>query len=358
MKESAVMESMEKVKNIDKQNMLSLLLGVPQYAQEALERVEKAGLKKLTTPVRQIIISGLGGSAIGGDLVKAYVWNSCSVPIFVNREYTLPAFTGSETLFIACSYSGDTEETLSSFEEALKKKTQILSVSSGGRLIALSKEKKIPFVQIPAGFPPRCALGYLFFSLLGALNKLGLVQSSKEEIAEALSLLREMAQTKLNPEVPVSSNPAKELAQLMHNKFPLIYSGQTFGPVATRWRTQLNENAKVLASTHIFPELNHNEIVGWEFPRELLKQFVPIYLTDGGDHPRVKRRMAITKTILEREVSVKVTEVPSLGKGLLARMFSLIYIGDFASFYLALLNGVDPTPVERIRCLKGELAKL
>ena len=220
----------------------------------------------------------------------------------------------------------------------------------------MTKEDGVPFIKIPAGIPPRCALGYAFIPLLLILCKLRFIKDKQKHIDEAADVLGNL-KSELAPENPADSNLAKRIALTLQRRYPIIYgANERVDVVTTRWRGQLAENSKQLSSHHVFPEMNHNEIVGWDFPAELMDKFVVIFLRDKEDHKRVARRMDITKDILSKK-GIKIIEVSSKGKGLLSRMMSLIYIGDMASFYLAILNGVDPTPVDRVTYLKKELAK-
>lgn len=213
-------------------------------------------------------------------------------------------------------------------------------------------------IQIPSGFSPRAALGYSVIPLLIAFSKIGFLQAYRpDELKEAQELIRNLAQTQYGVSIHLEQNLAKQLATFCFEKYPIIYAGSDYlDVVALRWRGQIEENAKALASHHILPEMNHNELVGWRFPQKLLKEAVVFFLRDHSDHQRVQLRMDLTRKVIERYAG-KVVELFSRGKGLLARMFSLVYLGDWISFYLATLNGVDPTPVEVIQYLKSELAK-
>ena len=277
------------------------------------------------------------------------------VPIFVNRNYLLPAFVDERTLVIASSYSGDTEETLSAYQDAKKRSAKLIVVTSGGRLNDMADRDGVPVIKIPEGIPPRCATGYMFFPALILLTKIGIIKSKSGEIRQAIKFLRSLKNTKLGFDVPENKNIAKKVARALYDKYPVIYASQDNNDCAvTRWRGELAENAKTVSSGNLFPEMNHNEIVGFENPGHLLKKIVVVMLRDSHDHPRISKRMEITKKILSTE-GFEVIEVSSSGPSRLARIFSLLYIGDFVSFYLAMLNRTDPTPVARIAYLKKEL---
>ncbi len=308
--------------------------------------------------ITKIVFSGLGGSAIGADFIRSYLTYQIPVPIFVNRHYRLPKFVDETTLLIVSSYSGDTEETLSALKDGMNQRAKILAISSGGELGRLSQKHSFPLIQIPGGMSPRAALGYSVLPLLVALSKIGFKDAYRqEEFQEVQALMAELSQNQYGLKVPFEKNLAKQLAEECFNKYPIIYSGQDyFDVVGLRWRGQIEENSKALSSHHIFPEMNHNELVGWKNPKDFLKDAVVFFLRDQADHKRVQIRMDLSKKVIERYAG-RVFELRSQGKGLLARMFSLIHLGDWISVYLATLYQVDPTPVEVIQFLKSELAK-
>jgi glucose/mannose-6-phosphate isomerase len=305
----------------------------------------------------KIVFAGLGGSAIGADLARSYLYNEGRLPIAVCREYELPAYVDSSALVFILSYSGNTEETLSAYASAKDKGSTIIAVSSGGALKERAVKDNVTFIEIPGNLPPRCALGYLSIIPLCVLARLGFIGEVGPAINHMIGVLEGLRDKNLNPRIGPKDNIAKFIASRLYNKFPIIYAASVhFDVCATRLRCQLNENSKALASSHVFPEMNHNEIVGWQNPKKMFKDFVVLMLRDKTMHPRVAKRMDITADILENE-DVNVIEVWSRGEDLLARIFSLIYIGDFVSYYLAILYGIDPTPVERVTYLKKELAK-
>ena len=347
----------KKIKTLDKSNMLDLLLGLDEQFRGAKDIGKSFNPTGISSDgVRNIVFTGVGGSAIGADVIRSYTAEEIKVPIIVNRNYTLPNFVNGNTLLFASSYSGNTEETLSAYEEAKEKKARIIAISSNGALEELAKKDGALFIKIPEGLPPRCALGYSFIPPLLALCKLGFIGNKEKEVDEISEVLRGL-KSELGLESSVDANIAKGIAFMLQHKYPIIYGANDhIDVVVTRWRGELAENSKHLASSHVFPEMNHNEIVGWDFPIELMNQFVVIFLRDREDHNKVARRMDITKEILSKK-GINIIEISSKGKGLLSRMMSLIYIGDMVSFYLAILNGIDPSPVDRVTYLKKELAK-
>jgi glucose/mannose-6-phosphate isomerase len=349
--------NLKQIARLDKENMLDLLVAFPRQCRDALFIAEHAEVKKdYKRKYSNIIFTGLGGSAIGADLVKDYVSAEINIPIFVNRDYTLPKFVNKDSLVFAVSYSGNTEETLSAYSEAKEKRATIVAITSGGKLKERASKNKDMFISIPKGYPPRCALGYTFIPTVIALSRLGLIKKKNQEVRDAVEILDALVQRHLAPHIEEKSNVAKEIARRLYKKFPVIYASNKIAGVATRWRGQFAENAKTLSSAHLFPEMNHNEIMGWENPRFLLLEFVAVVLKNKDDYPRVKKRIRVTASILKKE-KFDVLEVEAKGKTFLERMLSLIYIGDFASFYLSIMNKTDPTPVDRITYLKKQLAK-
>lgn len=358
MNKTRCLDDIRYLRRFDRSNMLELLESFPGQCRSAKALGEMAimpaPLKKF--PFKNIVCTGLGGSAIGADIARSYLAGIIDLPIIVNRDYLLPAFVGPETLLVVSSYSGNTEETVSAYKDGRKKKVKAVAITSGGEIKKLACFYGDPIVMMPGGFPPRAALGYSFFSLLAVLSKLGITGNLSSGIDMAIASLEKMRSSHIGFSVKSGRNIAKRLAADLAGRLPVVYSAQAhFDAVATRWKGQLAENAKVISLANVFPEMNHNEIMGWENPREVLEKAVAVLLRDGLDHPRVARRMDITKKILIKE-GFEVLEVRSHGADLLERIFSLIYIGDFVSYYLAILNREDPTSISRINYLKKELS--
>jgi len=345
------------INKIDKDNMLNLLITFPMQCEEALEIARSVVIpSKYKRKYKNVVFMGLGGSAIGADLIRSYVVDECKIPITVVRDYVVPAFVGEGSLVIAGSYSGNTEETLSMYEMAKKEKADVVVISSGGKISEKALSNKDLVISIPGGFPPRCALGYSFIPPLVLLSKLKIIKNKMSEIEDAISDLRKLGRYELNSEKSI--NQAKKIALMVYGKFPVIYAANWhMDVVAVRWRGQLAENSKSLASHHVYPEMNHNEIVGWCQPKDIIKGFIILNLRDKDEHKRVKTRIKVTASILKK-AKFQVVDIESHGTNLLSRMLSLIHIGDFVSLYLAVLYGINPTPVERISYLKSELAKV
>jgi len=350
-------DNLKDITKLDREDMLDLLVSFPKQCKDALFIGEHSSLvTSYKKNYANIVFTGLGGSAIGADVIKGYVGGEISIPIFVNRTYAMPHFVNRETLVFAASYSGNTEETLSAYADAKKRQTNVVAITSGVKLKDLALKNKDMLIIIPKGYPPRCALGYSFIPALTTLSKLGIIKDKKEEIKNAVRFLNNLQGKKLASSVKGRANVAKNIARKIRGKVPVIYASDKLGSVATRWRGQIAENSKTLASSHVFPEMNHNEIVGWVHPKNVLKNFVAIVLRDKEDCARVKKRMDITVSILKRS-KFSVLELESEGKSPLERILSLIYTGDFVSFYLSILNGINPAPVDRITYLKKQLAK-
>jgi len=345
----------EEIYRVDVSNMYRLLKEFPRQVEDAVAIGKGSSVKVNGRAIRQVVLTGLGGSAIGGDLLKSYAASELKIPLIVNRNYTLPAFVGRDSLVIVSSYSGNTEETIAAHKEAMKRHARILCITSGGATQKLAKAKRQPLITVPSGYPPRAALGFSFFPLLMTFMKFGLITNKMRDIRETIAVLEECAQEYGAPDA--GSNLALQCAAQLQNRIGIVYSSvERLDAVATRWRGQIAENGKSLMFGHVIPEMNHNELVGWKSLRQQMSELQVFLLRDKADHRRVQIRMDLTKQILS-DRTAHITEVWSRGETLLARMFSLIALGDWISYYLAILNGEDPTPVEVIEGLKEELGK-
>ncbi|HID94175.1 MAG TPA: bifunctional phosphoglucose/phosphomannose isomerase, partial [bacterium (Candidatus Stahlbacteria)] len=283
------------------------------------------------------------GSAIGGDLLESCLREEISIPIYVNRDYGIPGFVSQSTLAFICSYSGNTEETLSAYQEISKHTKNIVCITTGGKLEELCNSS---LIKIPKGLQPRCAIGYLFVPMLVLLSRFDIISEKDTEIKETISLL-----SSLSKRLTKQGSIAYKIAKDLQNKLPIIYASNRLGVCARRWVTQLNENSKTMAHFNLFSELNHNEIVGFGTPN--LSSWLVI-LRDRDDGEKIARRIELTKEIIT-PYTVGISEVWSEGKSLLARLFSIIYVGDWVSYWLAIMREVDPTPVDRIDYLKRKL---
>lgn len=354
-----VLDNQKRIEEIDQRNMRKLLVEFPSQCEEAIQLGKESVIpEELFQKIEQIVICGLGGSAIGGDVLKALFGHKLEIPILVSRSYTLPQLVNRRTLTFIISYSGNTEETLSAYREAIEREIPLISICSGGKLKELSKKDKIPCLLVPSGMPPRTTLGYLLIPILQILERLRLIAAKNQDYDELLKTLNNI-RNKYAPEVPLDKNPAKILSEKLLGKIPLIYGveGKT-DVVAHRFKTQFNENSKVFAFWDVFPELNHNEIVAWgKEGRVNLEQFYPLFIRDAEEGKRIKKRIEVTQSII-RERKIEWEEIWTEGKNPLTRVLSAIYKGDWLSFYLAIIQGVDPTPVKMIDLLKRELGKV
>jgi len=350
------LDRVDRIESADPGGMLRLVEGFSDQCGQAVEVGQKARLPE-TRAFRNIVVAGMGGSAIGGDLLGRCFEKDLRQPWFVNRNYSLPAWVDARTLLLVVSYSGNTEETLQAFEEGVSRGATIVCLTSGGSLSAEAEKRDLPLIRIPGGLPPRAALGYSFFPLAVVLGRLELVSLTDADLAEALETIRSAGDC-WGRSAPGSENSAKALAGALVGCLPVLYAGDgLLSPVATRWKGQFNENSKSLAYMNVFPEVTHNEIEGWEGAAGLGVRSHVVFLRDIDDSPRIQRRMEVTAGIIGNRAG-HITELWSEGKGRMARMFSLVCLGDFVSVYLALLSGRDPTPVDNINRLKEALADL
>lgn len=343
--------SLEEIAKHDAAGMLDRILNLPSQIEHAMAIASESSLK-LDGDFSNISLAGMGGSAIGGDIARSCLLDVISIPFTVNRYYSLPKYVSENSLVIACSYSGNTEETLSAYDDARAKGARMVCVTSGGALAERARRDGYPMIVVPGGYPPRSALGYLTVPLFYILFFARLIADPETDLRKTIEVLRKLAE-EYHPSV--ASNRAKEIAYSLYGKIPLIYtSAGSFEPVAVRWKCQLAENSEALGFCNVFPELNHNEIMGWGPLADVNRMFQAVYLRDPQMHAAVLKRMRVTKTILERH-SDEVIEVDSIGSSLLARMFSLIFLGDMVSLYLAILNRVDPTAIANIDFIKKSL---
>lgn len=349
----SILDQPDRFAALDPGGMQGLIESFPDQFRAAAELLRSIRLPPANAP-RSLIVAGLGGSAIGGDIIHSILGDSLRLPFSVSRDYNLPAFCDRDTILFACSYSGNTEETLSAYEQACRIRAHIVCIASGGRLVQRAQEHGHPVVLIPGGMPPRAALGYSSLALLGAIRALGLAPDMTAALQETEKLLSALA-GRYGGKVPADRNPAKSIAQSLQGKLAAIYGGSgLLGSAAVRWRGQIEENAKNLALHHVLPEMNHNEILGWEHPEQTLRHVAVVFLRDKGDHPQVRRRFDLTRQIVAERAGI-VHDVWSEGESALARVFSIICLGDFVSLYLAFLNGVDPMRIDAIESLKRRL---
>lgn len=353
---------MENLLKADKNNMFEILNNYPNDLKKARELYKDIIIDKKFN-YNNIVICGMGGSAIAGEFTASivnYCMDACGQTplVFVNREYCLPNFTNDDTLVILSSYSGNTEETLYSAREAINKTKNIICITTGGELLKFAKENNLFYVLLPAGFQPRCALVYALIALLNIITKLGMVISNEELQEKLLKIEARAIHTQKMYSKLENENYALQLAKSLQNKIPVFYSENKFlGALSLRWRQQIHENSKQICFGNVLPEMNHNEINSWNFPKNLIEQAQIVYFRDDViEIDRMKLRFqALTKILNEQ--GLEPIEIKSSEDSVVARLFDMIYLGDWVSYYLAMLNETDPTDIPFILYLKDYLAK-
>lgn len=340
--------------DVDRDDMWGKLVHFPDHWTEIAASTQQKSWSLDSDSIDNVCLSGMGGSAIGADLLRSYTAGSSPVPVYVNRGYDIPHWVGKNTLFVACSFSGNTEETLSALDHAIERGAQVVAVTSGGQLLVKASREDFDYVKIPGGMPPRAALAYSFVPLFRLFQSLGYIDEDESALEETAELLRDQVRQLSD----MDGNQALTIAREINETLPVIYTGHgLLEPVGLRWRGQFGENSKILAYGNTIPEMNHNEIVGWEQTAHLTGRLSVIMLEDESDHPKVQKRMKIVRELVEDQ-SVFLTRLRSAGESRLARLFSLVQLGDWVSVYLALINNVDPTPIAKIDLLKSRLAEL
>ena len=339
---------------LDQSDMKGAITGFPDQIKESFSIMSNWAPQNEYNDIRQILISGMGGSAIGGDVARVISQNSCTFPIIVNRSYNIPDWVDAQTLVLASSYSGDTEETLSAFSQCRERNCPMIVLSTGGKITELANEYGLDIVTIPSGFQPRAALGFSFSLIIIMLSRLGFVQSKTVIMVEnSIEQLERLA-----AELKCSENFALKIAEQIHSTCPIIYGSEDLTWVAAlRFRGQLAENAKMLSLHHHFPEQNHNEIEGWTVNQDIMNRFSIIWLKDEEDHLGTQTRMRISSTLLEPSAGSQL-DINQPGGNRVERLLKLIHFTDWVSYYAALLNNVDPTPVNRIQELKLKISEV
>ena len=339
----------------DPSNIGGRIISLPQQYLTAWEQGWAFEPPEAFSGVRSIVVVGMGGSAMGGELLAGLAELEATVPVHVARDYTLPAWIGPETVVVASSYSGDTEETLSAYRQARERGALLLAMTSGGMLAEEAATHGIPLLRIDYEGEPRSAVGYSFGMLLALLCKLGLLKNKEAELQTAVQLLQQMVSA-LGPEAPKAQNLAKTVATAMHGRLPVVYGAEFLSGAAHRWKTQLNENSKVWAFHESLPELNHNAVVGYSLPAKIMERAYVVLLHSHLLHERTSLRYQVTEELLLRE-GVAHRQLDGVGDTPLAHLLTTVMLGDFVSYYLGILNQVDPGPVSPIDYLKRRLAE-
>ena len=340
----------------DPSNMLKRIGEMPHQCSDAWRSAMNFPLPSDYSSVDRAVILGMGGSAIGGDLLRSLTLDEAKIPILVHRDYDLPPLVNERTLVIASSYSGNTEETLSSFSQALKTPAKKLAITTGGKLNALADESSVPAFCFEYAAEPRAAFGYSFFSLLGLFQSLGIISIQSKDIDETIRILGELT-ARFDKDVPLETNLAKQLATKLWGRLIIIYGAGILSKVAFRWKTQFNENSKTCAFSESLSELNHNAVVGYGFPSWLSKKGFVVMLRSPTLHPRILVRYEVTAELLT-DARIPHEVADAKGESPLAQLLSTVLFGDYVSYFLALLNGVDPSTVAAIDYLKRRLAKV
>jgi glucose/mannose-6-phosphate isomerase len=343
------LDDVRSLRDHDPSDMLQTIADLPDHCRTSYDAAHALELPS-AEGITAVTFCGMGGSAVAGDVLRSVFRDRLGVPVDVNRGPELPEYAGPHTLVVISSYSGETAETLIAFREAVRRGCRILAVTSGGSLREEAAAAGAPVVTVPGGFLPRAALGCIAFALLGALETMGLLPPLADDVEETVDELRVLA-VRLGPDTPESANPAKSLASLIGDRVPVIWGAEGIGAVAAmRWKCQLNENGKVPASWASMSELNHNEVVGWTRPYG--ERFSLVALRHDGEHPELAARFETSYQIV-RDAGVTAEEIRVPGRSPLARLMSLIIVGDFTSAYVGLRRGVDPSPVDVIDRLKA-----
>lgn len=352
---ASVLNDSQFVTRLDDKGMFDLAMAFPEQCRKAIAIALQTDLTAFRRPYKLVVLSGLGGSAAGGDFLRGLFEAYGSIPYQVVRDYHMPSYVDKDTLVIACSYSGQTEETLSAYHEAKAKGATILAITSGGTLAERARADGFPVIIIPGGQPPRTALGFMLMPAVVACEKLDLIPpQAYDAFVEHL----EQCARQWGMASDFTDNPTKRLAAAMFGKLSVLYGlGIWTGLVANRWKGQINENAKNMTFANTFPELNHNEILGWvQADHQGVDQWVMVCLQEGTESAKMKKRLEVTKQMIAGVAETH--DVFAQGADLLQRMVSLAFYGDFVSLYLAALNGVDPENIDSINTLKRELSAI
>lgn len=347
-----VQELKNKLSKLDPQDMWGAVSGFHRQFQQAAE-ITLPDTEIQVEKVQNILFCGMGGSAIGGNLIQTYFSDELKIPMLVNRNYTIPGFVNEKSLVIMSSYSGNTEETLSAYNYASEVGAQIFGISSNGEITRRLKKSGAAVIAIPGGMQPRAALGFSFIPMASMFKKIGLINKNVEaDIKETIQLLSDL-QDRYSKDS--EDNLAFSLAKNIPGKVPIIYTAPELEVVGIRWKGQLAENAQMLAFTNVLPEMNHNEIMGWDQQPEFLSQTELFWMRDNTTHEQVQKRIEITADLL-KQYPERMHILETLGSSWMARLFSLIVLGDWVSLYAALIQGLDPTKIERISLLKERLS--
>lgn len=349
------LDNQELYPRLDPSGLRQRLLDFPDQCRRAWREASEFPLSLDLGRCKQVLVTGMGGSAIGGDLLADLASTSPSVPVIVIRSYRIPYALDQDTLVLSCSYSGNTEETLATFQQASSQGATIIAVSSGGALGREAQARSLPFFRIGYEGEPRSALGYSFIVPAVLLAKLGLLDTEGIGFEEAFAAVDSLVPT-LREDVPLSDNPAKQLAQALHNRLIVVYGSGIYSGVSRRWKTQFNENSKVPAYFESLPEAHHNAVVGLSLPDEVKELTTALMLEPYEISPPMARRYEVTRELLDRD-SIPHHTIKGMAGSPLAQMLTTTLVGDYTSYYLAILQGVDPSPVNSIAYIRERMGQ-
>ena len=351
--DTSVIGSVETIRAADPGNMLDRIKDLGTQMRDAWKIATTAKLPPAFADVRNITLAGMGGSAIGGDFAASLLADELKIPMAIHRDYGLPAYVGRDSLVIASSYSGNTEESLSSFGEAQKRGAKVLVLTTGGKIAELARAASYPVVTFSYKAQPRAALGYSLGLVLGCLVRIGFVRDLSADVDAALT---DLAKLEERVHEGARTNDAKKLATELYGRIIFAYGAGVMGVMARRVKGQWNENAKNWSAFDVMSELNHNAVVGFPHPKVARDALTVLLLRSDRDNPRHKIRLDVTAELLD-QANVRHTTLRFDGQNMLSEVLQMTMFTDYTSFYLALLNGADPSEVRSIDYLKDRLAK-
>lgn len=348
------LDNLERFRELDTLDMYAEIHALP----DQLEKAWKLGAGQPLPQVeglRHVVVAGMGGSAIGADLLATYIEPFCPVPLIVQRDYHLPAWVqGPETLLIASSHSGNTEETLAALEQARRRDVHMITISTGGRLAEMAQAAGVPSWRFKHQGQPRAAVGYSFGLLLAAMYRLGLISDPSDDLKAAVEAMR-LQQIDLEADVPVERNPAKRMAGQLYGRWITVIGSGVLQPVARRWKGQISELAKAWGQFEWLPEADHNSLAGLENPEELLSRMMVLFLRAPSYHPRNHLRTDLTRRAFMQQ-GINTDLIDAKGDRPLAHMWTALHFGDYCAYYLAMAYDTDPTPVDALQAFKKEIS--
>ena len=355
MSDAALLDDAAERARLDPGGMGAAVAGLPDQCRAAWSEAQALDLPEDYREIDRIVVLGMGGSAIAGDVFRLLLARESAVPVLNHRHYDAPPYVDGRTLVVAASFSGNTEETRSAFEGVLGGPSKKLALTTGGKLLTTARANGVPAFVFRYEGEPRSAFGYGLMPLLAVGDKLGLMQGVGADVEEALSAM-EALRSRIGEDVPLSDNASKQLAAKLAGRLPVVYGAELLTEVAHRWKTQINESSKLWAFYEQLPEANHNAIVSFELPPEVARLVFVVYLRSPDFHRRVGMHYEFSQRLLG-EAGVDFQEVVAEGRSGLAQAMTSVQFGDYVSWYLALLTGVDPTPTTPIEKLRAWLAR-